>query len=216
MSTSSTSRLGLIKPNPGTGEPVNVAHLNNAFDKIDSVVGATICTSATRPANPFHGQIIRETDTRAIRIWNATQSTWDTIIITPGISTDWETYTPTWTTNSSPQPVLNDGTCTGKYVRIGNTVTASGRLQPGSTTTYGTGYFIISLPLPAAVGTIGAGIATLYDASAASSRGPASIMLAGTNTIRFFGVTGDVSSTAPFTWATSDQLRWTFTYETSA
>lgn len=36
MSESLTPRLGLSKPNPGTGEPVNVAKLNANFDKIDA------------------------------------------------------------------------------------------------------------------------------------------------------------------------------------
>lgn len=82
MSSSLTSRLGLVKPNPGTGELVNVAaQINASYDKIDAAIGATPCTSTTRPTAPFHGQFIRETDTRQLYVWNATNSIWTPIII---------------------------------------------------------------------------------------------------------------------------------------
>lgn len=80
MSASTTSRLGLVKPSPGTGELVNVAtQINASYDKIDDAIGAAPCTSTTRPVSPFHGQIIRETDTRRLYAWNATNSAWDQI-----------------------------------------------------------------------------------------------------------------------------------------
>lgn len=80
MSSTNTSRLGLVKPDPGTGEPVNVAtQINASWDKIDAAIGATPCTSTTRPSSPFDGQIIRETDTRRMYVRNNTQSTWDEI-----------------------------------------------------------------------------------------------------------------------------------------
>lgn len=74
-----TTRLSLNKPNPDpvTGDVVDVAKLNENFDKLDSVIGAMPVTSGTRPATPFHGQFIRETDTRRFYAWNATQSAWD-------------------------------------------------------------------------------------------------------------------------------------------
>jgi hypothetical protein len=64
MATSSTAKLGLVKPTPGTGEAVDVqAHLNDNWDKLDFTSGFTICTSGARPADPFDGQLIYETDT---------------------------------------------------------------------------------------------------------------------------------------------------------
>lgn len=81
MSFTTTPRLGLVKPTPGTGEGVNVqTQINDAWTLIDGVIGATICTSGTRPSAPFHGQFIRETDTREVRVWNATQAHWDQIL----------------------------------------------------------------------------------------------------------------------------------------
>lgn len=82
MSSSLTSRLGLVKPDPGTGELVNVAtQINATYDKIDAAIGATPVTSATRPASPYHGQFIRETDTRRLYVRNATDGAWDQVVL---------------------------------------------------------------------------------------------------------------------------------------
>lgn len=59
-----TTRLGLYKPAADGSELVNVVtDLNNNMDSLDAKVGAFACTSGTRPASPFNGQFIRETDT---------------------------------------------------------------------------------------------------------------------------------------------------------
>ena len=60
-----TARLLLQKPNsdPVLGDDVDIDILNANADKIDAVISATPCTFATRPASPFQGQIILETDT---------------------------------------------------------------------------------------------------------------------------------------------------------
>lgn len=66
-----TTRLGLNKPNPDpvTGDFVDVAILNANADKIDSTISFTICTSSARPAVPFQGQAILETDTGKTYVW---------------------------------------------------------------------------------------------------------------------------------------------------
>lgn len=84
MSSSTTSRLGLYKANPGTSEAVNVASLNTNFDIIDTVAVPGVYTSTTRPSSPFHNQMIRETDTKKMYIYNATQGEWDQIILDHG------------------------------------------------------------------------------------------------------------------------------------
>lgn len=66
-----TSRVGLFKPAADGSELVNVVtDLNNNLDKIDSWLGATICTSGTRPGSPWSGQIIRESDTAKMYCWS--------------------------------------------------------------------------------------------------------------------------------------------------
>lgn len=61
---SPTSRVALWKPDPTGSDFVNVVtDINNNMDKIDSWLGATVCTSGTHPASPWLGQTIYETDT---------------------------------------------------------------------------------------------------------------------------------------------------------
>lgn len=84
-----TTRLVMNKPDPDpvTGDVVDISKLNENFDKLDAAIGATICTSGTRPSSPWHGQFIRETDNRRLYVWNATQSAWDQVLIGNGTFT---------------------------------------------------------------------------------------------------------------------------------
>lgn len=67
-----TTRLGLRKP-AGTEQSNVVTDLNENYDKIDDAVGTTVCTSTTRPASPFTGQTIFETDTNHFLVYSGTQ-----------------------------------------------------------------------------------------------------------------------------------------------
>ena len=64
----STTKLGLTKPD--FVDVVDITDLNSNADDIDAAVGFTICTNATRPASPFTGQSIFETDTGDSFIWD--------------------------------------------------------------------------------------------------------------------------------------------------
>ena len=57
----------------------------------------------------------------------------------------WVAYTPTWTAPTT-NPVLGNGTITGRYALIGKTCHVAIRLVTGSTTTYGTGNYLFSVP----------------------------------------------------------------------
>jgi hypothetical protein len=71
MSTT-TTRLGLYKPAADGSELVNVVtDLNNNMDSIDAKMGAFACTSGTRPGSPYNGQMIRETDTGKLMLWDS-------------------------------------------------------------------------------------------------------------------------------------------------
>lgn len=69
-----TSKLALTKPD-GT-DLVDIAVLNANADKIDAASGATICTSTTRPASPWNGQVIFETDTLNALVYRTSTSSW--------------------------------------------------------------------------------------------------------------------------------------------
>jgi hypothetical protein len=64
----STTKLGLTKPD--FVDVVDISDLNTNADKLDAAVGSTIVTSATRPAVPFAGQVIFETDTEDSLVWD--------------------------------------------------------------------------------------------------------------------------------------------------
>jgi len=61
----------------------------------------------------------------------------------------WTSYTPTWTSVSGTNPVIGNGTIDAGYRRIGNVVDFWLRLTAGSTTTFGTGSYALSLPVAA-------------------------------------------------------------------
>lgn len=59
-----TSRVGLYKPLSDGSELVNVSQdLNGNSDALDLAVGFQACTSSTRPATPYSGKPIFETNT---------------------------------------------------------------------------------------------------------------------------------------------------------
>ena len=68
---------------------------------------------------------------------------------TKAASENWSSYTVTWTTNGT-QPAIGNGTLTGYYLKIGKNVYFRIKLTGGTTTTWGTGEFIFSLPVNAA------------------------------------------------------------------
>src|SRR5206468_4275165 len=61
----------------------------------------------------------------------------------------WTSYTPAWTA-STTNPVVNNGTLNGRYLKIGRTVHNVIDLTTGSTTTYGSGTYAFSMAATAA------------------------------------------------------------------
>ncbi len=120
----------------------------------------------------------------------------------------WTSYTPTWTSTGT-QPVLGNGTLAASYIQAGKLVIYRGRLDMGSTTTFGTGVYNFSLPVafasPGAIGPAYLSDATGIAYPATCAFFGASLFLAATG--------GNVTNTNPFTWAVTDSLFWTVTYE---
>ena len=73
---STTPRWGFTLPDPA--DTVDITVLNNDLLKTDSGLGATPCTSSTRPSVPVDGQIIRERDTANMYIWDSVANAWKT------------------------------------------------------------------------------------------------------------------------------------------
>lgn len=72
-----TTRLGLDKP--AYADAADIAVLNQNFDDIDAAVGMRVVTSTTRPATPWNGQIIFETDTNYTLVWDSAGAAWKQI-----------------------------------------------------------------------------------------------------------------------------------------
>jgi hypothetical protein len=92
-----------------------------------------VCTSTTRPASPFEGQYIYETDTDQTLVWNG--SAW----LTTSSVGAWTSYSPTIT--SSGGTITTVGAVSARFTQVNKTVsvyfsialttvgTASGQLR---------------------------------------------------------------------------------------
>jgi hypothetical protein len=125
----------------------------------------------------------------------------------------WTPFTPVWT-GSSSNPAIGNGTLAGAYMQAGKLVHYVGRMFAGSTTTFGSGNYDMSLPVAGADADLGIGTCLLYDSSAAAARYGGAAVFDTTAMIRFYAGTGGiVTNLAPFTWANGDRLQWFITYE---
>lgn len=210
-SPTTTTRLALTKPdpNPTTGDFLDVTTLNTNFDSLDANIGAVPCTSGTRPASPWHGMLIRETDTRRLYVWNATQTTWD-LVADPLVEYGaWTAYTPVWSAITT-NPTLGNGTISGRSRTVGKSMSVWLRLTWGSTTSAAsTGSWRFSLPAAVLADQL---LSVYLDDNSASQRwaGQARLLGAATGDNMRIVVTaggGAVGgATTPFTWATGDVL----------
>lgn len=132
-----------------------------------------------------------------------------------GLQAAWDTYTPTWTANTT-NPSLGNGTRVGRFLRIGKTVHVRIEIVAGSTTTFGSGFFILSLPVAArtTAGSDGMpGSVYLLDASG-GARQFGGVILQSSTSVRMFGPTGaSIDSATPWAWATTDAITVDFIYE---
>lgn len=151
-------------------------------------------------------------------------SSWRRVMTNPGA---WINYTPTWTSQGSSQPSYGNAVIKCKYQWIGRTVTVKFWINFGSTTNFGTNptssdNWQFSLPVAAADSSDdGLGFLELYQN--ATNCGLARVKLSAVNQFRLgiapgstSGVGGDVDSISPFTWASGNYIRGTFTYESLA
>jgi hypothetical protein len=128
----------------------------------------------------------------------------------------WQAYTPSWTSNGT-QPSLGNGTISGRYIVIGNLCIAHFRLIMGSTTTFGTGAYLISLPTEQAARFPSQfGVGDCFDNTGSTwpcifryhQTNPPIVAALATNV-----GSGFVGQTVPFTWAQSDEWKGSIYYE---
>lgn len=138
------------------------------------------------------------------------------------IQSAWTAYTPVWTA-ATTNPVIGNGSFTGSaYQRVGKTIDFVIVITAGSTTTFGTGQWNISLPFTPKQDGLRFANGNLFDSSASLRYTCSSTWIAGSSINALWtppttaGVNERaVNPTQPFTWATSDVLTLNGRYETT-
>ena len=124
----------------------------------------------------------------------------------------WTTYTPAWTA-STTNPAIGNGTITGRYQRVGKTVSFWAYINCGSTTTYGSGNYRLTIPVAPAWTHIG-GLSGFFLRSTTSYPLGAAVQSSGAVTRLWFGSgAAEWSPTVPATLAAGDFVVIGGTYE---
>jgi hypothetical protein len=126
------------------------------------------------------------------------------------------TWTPSWTNLT-----IGNGTQTHTYTKVGRLVTLQGIITFGSTTSISGGLGNAALPFTADTTQRAYGIASYLDSGTENYQALAMIAennlfsLLATNASGTYSTYGNLSATVPFTWTTSDVIRYSITYMTS-
>lgn len=131
------------------------------------------------------------------------------------IGAAYETWTPALTA-STTNPTLGTGSGqSGRYGRVNKLVYGTGELQFGTAgVNPGSGFYYISLPITAQASARLVGTFQLYDASAFASYFGFLISDTTSRCLFYYNNPASVvTNAAPFTWAASDFIRITFSYE---
>lgn len=181
---------------------------------IDDVV--QVLTSATRPSDPYRGQLVFETDTNSF-VARDTSDAWQTAVPLGA----WTAYTPTFTNLT-----VGNGTLSGGSVRLGRTIHFYVKFILGTTSTVGTAP-TFSLPVAASaryssttldvlgrVLILDAGTADFGGVSmfASSTTGALQVYNAASTYLQVNGFT----ATVPMTWTTGDGFVVYGTYEAAS
>lgn len=133
-----------------------------------------------------------------------------------GIQASWDVYTPIWT-GSTTNPVIGNGTISGAWIRFGKTVNWRFLIVCGSTTTYGSGTYLLTLPTSCAASYVAN--QNLSGSSGSAFLGATSFPIAvnrytASTTVYFSAPSGGVvTPTVPVTFANGAVLAGGGTYE---
>jgi len=133
-------------------------------------------------------------------------------------NTAWISYTPAWTA-ASINPSIGNGTLEGYYKVIGKTCFVRGNIAMGSTTTFGSGEWYVSMPFTASHADAILMAANLLDNGTAWYNATVNGARAGFNyksPLQYQatgGTANDVNATSPFTWTNTDRFLWNGSYE---
>ena len=170
--------------------------------------GTIICTSSTRPASPFEGQTIYETDTDLRYTYSG--SAW---VMDGGLG-GWTSFTPqlrTGTTNRTSTVLY------ARYMQMGKTVTVQAAV---TATAAGGASEVIKLGLPSGLNPVNAspdqiiGTFQIKDAGTAYYSGVANIVETGYVSGTAYNSANNMGASAPaFTMVSNDVISYAVTYE---
>jgi hypothetical protein len=174
--------LAQVQVNAGSSTVTN-ANITDLRAYTTALGGTVPCLSTARPASPYEGMAIYETNNNRPKWWNGT--TWEgwsdedflttsdlasylsangyltaSYLTSNGYLTQsnldaltWSNYTPIWGASTS-NPSLGNGTIKGRYFKVGSFVAVQISMNLGSTTGIGNGMYSWSVPFtPAAAAT---------------------------------------------------------------
>lgn len=124
-----------------------------------------------------------------------------------------QSYTPAWT-GSVVDPAIGDGSIIGRYTRRGYTCTAVATITMGSTTTFGTGTWFVSLPFVPSTALEQNGSLRITDTGTAFYVGTVQTLTDATARVQLYtnAAANVVTSAIPMTWASGDSLSFSITY----
>lgn len=140
---------------------------------------------------------------------------------TSAVSGAWSVFTPTWSLAGGSivsNPSLGNGTLSGRYARIGNTVFYNISLTMGSSTTVGAGtgsYWTFSAPVASQASLMAVGSASAIDTETTNFTGAVRFATATTLVVSYSGGTNYWGPLTPATasWDPGDSLRLSIMYE---
>jgi hypothetical protein len=121
-------------------------------------------------------------------------------------------FTPAWTGTGS-NPAIGNGTISSAYWLRGRTCHYVGKITMGSTTTFGSGSWLISAPVNLISTDQATGILYCDDTSTSANNRAGALTGSSASTFAL-QVLSNVTPTSPFTWAVGDSFRWHVSYET--
>ena len=168
-----------------------------------------VCTSTTRPASPYTGQVIFETDTNRMLVWNTTAWVIPNTTAQTTAPGSWTSFTPTFKFGGAAAAATSTY---GFYTIINKLlILQAGFVSSGSQTA---GSFEFTLPdsLEISEGRTYQRIGQIYAYDGSPATQYSGIPYVNANdgrTIFAFGQSASgtgMSNTAPFTWAVNDEL----------
>lgn len=195
------------------------ARIGNINSRLDSLYYGSVTTSqrdAITAGNRPNGLTVFNVITNQYEYNSGSDATpvWQAVGYAGNFA--YASYTPTLSSAGGTAPTLGNGTLTGQYMQLGKMVQGIVKLSFGSTSTYGTGNFMLSFPVPPADVAQNApvGYGNAYDLSSLTTSYVFQAMLWSSAGFRLVAPPSTpMNATSPITFATGDVIAVTLLYQ---